>query len=71
MATAAVNRSDEQIQKDVLSKLKWDPVVRPNAVGMAVKDGEVPLRSWVDSYTYRPGCFDGAGRCDVPRENAT
>jgi hypothetical protein len=53
MATAAVNRSDEQIQKDVLSKLKWDAVVRPNAVGMAAKDGEVPLRSWVDSYTYR------------------
>jgi osmotically-inducible protein OsmY len=43
-------RSDEEIQRDVLDELKWDARVRPNEIGVAVKDGVVTLTGWVDSY---------------------
>jgi osmotically-inducible protein OsmY len=43
-------RSDEEIQIDVLEELKWDTRVRPNEIGVAVKDGIVTLTGWVDSY---------------------
>src|SRR5207302_5088713 len=48
-ATAAVARSDEQIQKDVLSELAWDARLQPNEIGVAVKDGIVTLTGWADS----------------------
>ena len=47
---AVSTRSDEEIQKDVLEELKWDARVRPNEIGVAVKDGVVTLTGWVDSY---------------------
>ncbi|MGZ6391435.1 MAG: BON domain-containing protein [Ktedonobacterales bacterium] len=50
MATAATVRSDEEIQRDVLTELKWDARVQPNEIGVAVKDGVVTLTGWVDSY---------------------
>ena len=53
MATAAVIRTDGQIQKDVLDELKWEARVQPNEIGVAVKDGIVTLLGWVDSYTKR------------------
>jgi len=34
-------RTDEQIQRDVLAELKWDPRVQPNEIGVVVKDGIV------------------------------
>src|SRR5258707_9248231 len=43
-------RTDEAIQTDVLEELKWDAHVRPNEIGVAVKDGIVTLNGWVDSY---------------------
>ena len=36
---AVSTRTDEQIQADVLEELKWDTRVRPNEIGVAVKDG--------------------------------
>src|SRR3981189_3591183 len=62
MATAAVIRSDHQIQMDVLEELKWDARVQPNEVGVAVKDGVVTLLGWVDSYTKRWAAEDAAHR---------
>src|SRR6266567_2335333 len=47
---AISTRTDEEIQADVLEELKWDTRVRPNEVGVAVKDGIVTLTGWVDSY---------------------
>ena len=47
---AVAVRTDEEIQRDVLSELKWDARVLPNEVGVAVKDGVVTLTGWVDSY---------------------
>ena len=46
-------RTDEEIQRDVLSELKWDARVLPNEIGVAVKDGVVTLTGWVDSYLKR------------------
>ena len=40
---AVSTRTDEGIQADVLDELKWDMRVRPNEIGVAVKDG-VPIR---------------------------
>jgi osmotically-inducible protein OsmY len=47
---AVSTRSDEEIQRDVLDELKWDARVRPNEIGVAVKDGVVTLTGWIDSY---------------------
>jgi osmotically-inducible protein OsmY len=55
MATATDIRAltDEQIQREVLQELKWDPRVTPNEIGVIVRDGVVTLTGWVDSYTKR------------------
>jgi len=62
MTTATVSRTDEQIQKDVLAELKWEPRVLPNEIGVAVKDGIVTLTGWVDSYIKRWGAEEAAHR---------
>lgn len=43
-------RTDQDIQRDVLEELKWDPRVQVNEIGVVVKDGVVTLTGWVDSY---------------------
>ena len=50
MATATLLKTDEEIQQDVLAELKWDARIRPNEIGVSVKDGIVSLTGWVDSY---------------------
>jgi osmotically-inducible protein OsmY len=55
-------RSDEDIQRDVLEELKWDVRVRPNEVGVAVKDGVVTLAGWVDSYLKKIAAEEDAHR---------
>src|SRR6267142_3784121 len=62
MTTATVSRTDEQIQKDVLAELKWEPRVLPNEIGVAVKDGIVTLSGWVDSYVKRWAAEEAAHR---------
>lgn len=51
MTTATMTRTDEEIQRDVMAELKWDPRVQPNEIGVIVKDGVVTLTGWCDSYT--------------------
>ena len=41
--------TDVEIQRDVLNELRYEPRVRPNQIGVAVKDGIVTLTGWVDS----------------------
>jgi osmotically-inducible protein OsmY len=62
VATATAQRTDAQIQTDVLSELKWEPRVLPNEVGVSVKDGVVTLTGWVDSYVKRWEAEDAAHR---------
>ena len=61
MAAVAV-RTDEQIQRDVLSELKWDARVQPNEIGVAVKDGIVTLTGWVDSFIKKWAAEEAAHR---------
>jgi len=55
-------RTDEAIQADVLEELKWDSRVRPNEIGVAVKDGIVTLTGWVDSYLKKMAAEEAAHR---------
>src|SRR5258707_2369618 len=62
MAVATLTKTDEEIQRDVLAELKWDPRLQPNEIGVIVKDGIVTLTGWVDSYTRRWAAEDAAHR---------
>ena len=62
MALATETRTDTQIQADVLAELKWEPRVKPNEIGVTVKDGVVTLTGWVDSYIKRWAAEDAAHR---------
>ena len=55
-------RTDEAIQADVLEELKWDSRVRPNEIGVAVKDGIVSLTGWVESYLKKMSAQEAAHR---------
>jgi osmotically-inducible protein OsmY len=60
--TGSYTRTDEQIQRDVLSELKFEPRVQPNEIGVAVKDAVVTLLGTVDSYTKKWAAEDAAHR---------
>jgi len=55
-------RSDEEIQREVLAEMKWDPRLQPNEIGVIVKDGVVTLTGWVDSCMKRWAAEDAAHR---------
>jgi osmotically-inducible protein OsmY len=57
-----MTHTDEQIQLDVLEELKWDARVRPNEIGVAVKNGIVTLTGGVDTYTKKWAAEDAAHR---------
>jgi osmotically-inducible protein OsmY len=63
-ATAASTKShtDEDIQREVLAEFKWDPRVKPNEIGVVVKDGVVTLTGWVDSFTKKWAAEEAAHR---------
>lgn len=44
------NKSDHEIQQDVLRELEWQPGVRETDVGVTVKSGTVTLTGTVDSW---------------------
>lgn len=50
MATSTMTRADDEIQRDVLDELSWEPRVQPNEIGVSVREGVVTLRGWVDNY---------------------
>jgi len=60
--TATQSRTDEEIQRDVLAELRWDARVRPNEIGVVVKDGVVALTGWVDSYMKKWSADEAAHR---------
>lgn len=60
--TKAAERTDIDIQRDVLDELEWDNRVQPNEVGVSVKDGIVTLSGPVDSYTKRWAAEEAALR---------
>jgi len=60
--TTVSAHTDEEIQRDVLDELKWDMRVRPNEVGVSVKDGIITLTGWVDSYMKKLAAENAAHR---------
>lgn len=44
-------KTDNQIQKDVMDELKWQPFLNSSEIGVAVKNGIVTLSGIVDSYS--------------------
>ena len=53
---------DENIQRNVLEELTWDIRVRPNEIGVVVKDGIVTLTGWVESYLNKTAAEEDAHR---------
>ncbi len=45
-----ITRIDQNIQRDVLDELEWEPRIQPNEIGIAVREGVVTLAGWVDNY---------------------
>ena len=62
VAAETTTRTDEQIQREVLAELAFDPRVRASEIGVAVKDGVVTLTGWVDSYAKRWAAEEAAHR---------
>src|ERR1700754_1461172 len=50
MSTATIGRGDEEIQRDVLDELDFEPRVQPHEIGVAVAEGVVTLTGWVENY---------------------
>jgi osmotically-inducible protein OsmY len=50
MTSGTIARTDEEIQRDVLDELDWEPRVQPNEIGVTVQEGVVTLTGWVDNY---------------------
>lgn len=42
--------NDKQLHQNVLEALQWEPSIRDDEIGIAVKDGVVTLSGFVDSY---------------------
>jgi osmotically-inducible protein OsmY len=55
-------RGDDQIQRDVLNELRWDPRVSLSDVGVSVKEGVVTLTGAVDSYARKWAAEDATQR---------
>lgn len=54
--------TDEQIHREVLAELRWEPRVSPTEIGVAVKDGVVTLSGYVDSYLRKWSAAEAAQR---------
>jgi osmotically-inducible protein OsmY len=44
-------KTDEQLQTDVLTELRWDPRVHGNEIGVIAKDGAITLTGIVHTYS--------------------
>ena len=54
------NRTDQQIQKDVVDELAWDPRVIAQGIGVNVTNGVVTLTGHVDTYYKKWSAQDAA-----------
>jgi osmotically-inducible protein OsmY len=43
-------KTDELIQSDVISELKWEPSIDAAKIGVSVRDGIVTLDGYVNSF---------------------
>ena len=47
------SKTDNDLQRDVISELQWDPTVREQEIAVAVKDGVVTLGGFVDNFAQK------------------
>jgi osmotically-inducible protein OsmY len=57
-----MERTDTELQKDILEELRWDARVQPNEIGVSVRDGVVTLSGFVDSYLKKWAAEEAAHR---------
>ena len=43
-------KTDTDLKRDVTAELDWDPAVKSNAIGVAVKDGVVTLSGHLETF---------------------
>ena len=55
-------KSDAQIEKDVMSELKWDPRVTPTKISVTANEGVVTLRGSVPHYFEKNAADEAAQR---------
>ena len=55
-------RTDADLKRDVTGELTWDPAVKSNAIGVAVKDGVVTLTGHLDSFGEKHAALRAAQR---------
>ena len=55
-------RTDSAIQKDVMDELKWEPILNPSELGVAVKNGIVTIVGIVDTYFKKVTAANAAKR---------
>jgi osmotically-inducible protein OsmY len=55
-------RTDMELQKDVAEELKWEPRLKEEEIGVAVKDGVVTLTGFVPDYAQRRAAARAAER---------
>lgn len=53
-------KSDNQLQRDVMDQLKWEPFLNASEIGVAVRNGIVTLSGQVDSYYKKISAEDAA-----------
>lgn len=63
-----MQKSDSQLQGDVLDELKWDPRVNHAQIGVTAKDGVVTLNGFVPTYAEKSAAEKAA--CRVMGVNA-
>ena len=55
-------KSDMELQKDVVAELKWEPRLREEEIGIAVREGVVTLTGTVPDYAQRRTAAQAAER---------
>ena len=67
MSTPTMSRTDEELQRDVLDELNWEPRVQPHEIGVTAQAGVVTLTGWVDNYAKKWAAERAAHRVSTVR----
>jgi osmotically-inducible protein OsmY len=57
-------KTDAELKRDVTDELAWDPAVKSNAIGVAVKDGVVTLTGHLDTFVEKHAASRAVRRVD-------
>jgi osmotically-inducible protein OsmY len=50
---STIEKTDTELQSDVIAELKYEPIVKVTDIGVLVKDGTVTLNGYVSSYVQK------------------